>query len=367
MSTKAQEISLEDFSAFPEQSVEKLTGKKRKRVAERAVKEKGPGEKPANDDCSGKKSKGWFLTFPQCPAPKEKILELLKAKLSNYKIVEHVICNEKHKDGEPHSHAFIKLDRPVRFMKDRFDFEYEGKNYHGNYQVAKSWIAVKEYVMKDGDYISSIDIDSAMKKKGKMKKEDLLRPIDEVLDEEIISPMQVAAFYKNQCAYKMLSFNRKSIPEVMPPKQRHRWIYGPSNTGKTERKLKWIRQHGEDNCFQIPYNGDWVGYNNQKYLYADEYKGQLSIQELNRICDGGAKMNVKGATVQLEWDVEVLICSNYDVKDCYSKADKVVVQSVYNRFILEELFWDPDYAKKMNELPAQNKDKDKDLLDELGL
>lgn len=37
-----------------------------------------------------------------------------------------------------------------------------------------------------------------------MKKEDLLRDVDDVLDNGLITPMQVASFYKNAQIYKML-------------------------------------------------------------------------------------------------------------------------------------------------------------------
>jgi predicted RNA-binding protein associated with RNAse of E/G family len=37
-----------------------------------------------------------------------------------------------------------------------------------------------------------------------MKKEDLLADVDDVLDSGLITPMQVASFYKNQQIYKML-------------------------------------------------------------------------------------------------------------------------------------------------------------------
>lgn len=39
--------------------------------------------------------------------------------------------------------------------------------HHGNYQVAKSWKAVRQYVAKDGNYIANIDLESAKAKKGK--------------------------------------------------------------------------------------------------------------------------------------------------------------------------------------------------------
>ena len=52
------------------------------------------------------KFKGWFCTWPHCPLSKEDALAVLKtAKLPE--IVEYVIAEELHADGQPHLHAFI--------------------------------------------------------------------------------------------------------------------------------------------------------------------------------------------------------------------------------------------------------------------
>lgn len=274
--------------------------------------------------------KGWFCTWPQCPISKELALKILDEKLD---IQEYVICEEQHKDGSPHLHAFIKLCRKKRFRPDLFDLKDLEKNYHGEYQKAKSFRAVCKYVMKDKNYISNFDVDKYLNKKGKLTKEDLLREVDDVLDDRKITPLQVTNWYRNSCTYKMLQ--KKRLPDELPEKKRHLWIYGPSNTGKTTLLRQQMREKGEENFFEIPTNNDWVGYSDQYYLWMDEYKGQLTIQQLNRICDGGAKMNVKGATVQLRWDCQVIILSNYSIADCYSKCDAVVLDSLYNRFIEE--------------------------------
>lgn len=270
------------------------------------------------------KAKGWFCTWPQCPLKKEEALKILDSRL---RIAEYVICEEKHKDGSPHLHAFIKLMDRVYFKSDRFDLE----GHHGSYEVAKSLKAVIRYVIKDKNYISNIDIKKYLAKKGKLTKEDLLADVDTLLDEGKINPMQVASWYRNSCVYKMLQ--KKRMPEVMPEKRRHLWIWGPSNTGKTTCLRNKMREKGEDNFFQIPTNNDWVGYKDQYYIYFDEFKGQLSCQELNRLCDGGAKMNVKGGSVQIRYDCQVIILSNFSIEECYPHVSTVVLESLRNRFI----------------------------------
>ena len=61
----------------------------------------------------------------------------------------------------------------------------------------------------------------------------------------------------------------------------------------------------------MPTNNDWNGYAGEDNLYIDEYKGQLTVQELNRVCDGGAKVNTKGGTAMLSWTPTVYVLSNH--------------------------------------------------------
>ena len=73
-------------------------------------------------------AKGWFLTYPQCELKKEEVLSILSTNFSKQKIVEYVIAEEKHADGSPHIHAFVKFDKKVKFSK-KFDL----MSFHGNY------------------------------------------------------------------------------------------------------------------------------------------------------------------------------------------------------------------------------------------
>ena len=283
------------------------------------------------------KAKGWFLTYPQCDMPKEAALQRLRERLWQkweYKIEEFVIAEEKHKDGSPHLHAFIKLDKRIRFKADRFDLIEFGKTYHGNYQIAKSWHAVEQYCKKEGDYISSFNVKAAKNKQNKkIGIKELESDALDLLEQGVITGFQLANFVKNQNVYNLLKNKRKANKDINLDieKKRHIWYYGESNSGKTYR-LKTMIKNDPDNWFQIPTNNDWIGYSGEKNLYLDEFKGQLTIQEINRICDGSAKVNVKGGTLQLASDVVVHICSNYNIKDCYKKTEAVLLESLYNRF-----------------------------------
>ena len=107
---------------------------------------------------------GFFFTYPQCPVPKEFMVEHL---LKSFKLKEYVVAAERHEDGNQHLHVFIKLEKKRQFKPTMGDFIYEGVGYHGNYQIAKCWRAVQKYCIKEGDYLSNIDVKAAINKEGK--------------------------------------------------------------------------------------------------------------------------------------------------------------------------------------------------------
>lgn len=280
----------------------------------------------------------WFCTWAKCPVAKEVILGHLDKKW-DHAIKEYIFAQEHHKDQSLHVHALITLNKRVRFKKDLFDFTDLGKLYHGSYEPPKSIPASRDYLQKeDKDVLTNINLKSIKQKQSKkIGIEELEKDALDLLEEGVISGMQLANFIKNQNIYKFLKQKRdqtRILINLNIEKKRHFWFYGESNSGKTYN-LRQMMLSDPQNWFQIPTNNDWIGYNNEQNLYLDEFKGQLSIQELNRICDGGAKVNIKGGSTQLHPECKVYICSNYNIKECYEKAVKekpTVIESLYNRF-----------------------------------
>lgn len=276
------------------------------------------------------KYKGWFLTYPKCLIKKEDALTILETNFPNQVIKEYIVAEEEHEDGSPHLHAFIKFDKKIKFTQ-RFDL----LEYHGHYEPAKSWKAVEKYCQKEGNYITNINIKAAKNHHSKkIKYTDFERDPLELLEEGILNPMSLCNFIKNRNMYLGLKREKeeRNIDWDNLEKRRHQWTFGPSNTGKTTAMRAWIKAMGEENCCEIPYNNDWSRYCGQKYLYADEYKGQLTVQDLNRICDGGCWVNTKGGSTRIRKDVEVKIFSNFSIRDTYSKIEDSLLGTLYNRF-----------------------------------
>ena len=293
-------------------------------------------ERKGEEPKSRRFAKGWFLTYPHCPLTSEQLLKKIEKNAINRgtSIREYVVCEETHKGGEPHLHAFVKYDRRLNFNNNLFDVACDGKFYHGHYEIAKSWRKVEDYVKKGGKFISNINISSALQKKSKsISLEDFKRDPLELLEEGVIKPMQLFSFVKNQNIYRMLQQKRERPPEdwFNLEKKRHFWVAGATNAGKTYWLRKQISQNPDD-WFQIPKNNDWVGYMGQKYLYIDEYRGDLSVQQLNSICDGGSKVNTKGGSTLLNWCCVVYVLSNYYPREVYRRVSKETVKTLFSRF-----------------------------------
>lgn len=97
----------------------------------------------------------FFLTYPQCPLTKEEALEQLEDKGA---LIAYVVAEEKHADGTPHLHAYLKFDRKKNFTGTHcFDLEEGTQKYHGNYQTVRNSEATINYCKKTENYIEKME------------------------------------------------------------------------------------------------------------------------------------------------------------------------------------------------------------------
>lgn len=176
----------------------------------------------------GKVSTGWFLTWPHCPVSKEDALRSLQT-TSVSRIVEYVVCREKHEHGEPHLHAFLKYEGKVHFSPNRWDLFEDGIRYHGNYQVARSWEKCKAYCQKDGDFIASFCTDKALKKHA-ARNQQFIEHADDLKDLVLngtIGLAQLPAIQKGLNSFFNMQkpYQSETVKGV--------WIHGPPGVGKT--------------------------------------------------------------------------------------------------------------------------------------
>jgi hypothetical protein len=107
------------------------------------------------------RGKKLYLTYSQLDKNvefiKEEALNQLKNKLKSIK--EYIIAEEKHQDGGLHIHCFFELNIKIDISgADYFDLIFNGKVYHGNYQIGKKKMAIISYLVKECNYITNMHL-----------------------------------------------------------------------------------------------------------------------------------------------------------------------------------------------------------------
>lgn len=98
-----------------------------------------------------------FLTYSQCPLPKEDVLTSLAQLLEDHQ--PHIrVGHELHQDGGHHLHVFIHLERKLYKRGDNasryFDLDGAGTTYHPNIETRiRDLQATFDYVSKDNDFV----------------------------------------------------------------------------------------------------------------------------------------------------------------------------------------------------------------------
>lgn len=266
-------------------------------------------------------AKNFFLTYPHCNLDLERFI---------HSADKYIIAREQHADGTDHIHCFLHYDvkKNIR-SQNHFDVEA----YHCNIQSCRSISGVLSYVTKGCNYITNMSEDEIKQGSVLSKRQILAQTIlEEGLTHKLIKFNPEVIFLNFENTHKWLElysrFRATAPPERPLDKRRHLWIYGPSNTGKT---LSLDRFKRGKRCFEIPGNNDWRGAETAEILWSDEYKGHLTVQQLNRLCDGNASLNTKGGSTHIYYPT-ILIVSNYSIRDCYSKLEDSILLTLYNRF-----------------------------------
>lgn len=268
-----------------------------------------------------------FLTYPKCDLEKEVLLEQAQTK---HKALSYTIGREKHQDGTWHLHAVIVFEEKLHSHDNRI-FDLEG--HHPNIKKIATNRALKNfqtYARKDGNFITN---------------EHMVLGKREQLFTDVLKEGLTPMFVRNHPEIMSLNYhsircwinfaNPREVVLKDLPKQRHIWLYGPRNTGKTT----WLRMYQRlfESVGIAAYNDDWglIPYNCD-LIIADEYKGQLTVQRLNAICDGGTHLNTKGGSIIIG-QPKVVICSNFSPSDCYPNCGMDIIQTILARFILYPL------------------------------
>lgn len=273
-----------------------------------------------------------FLTYPQCNLEKEELLEsITKIK----EPITYTIGQEKHKDGNLHLHAVFIWGDKIHTTSATF---FDVKGYHPHIKTIPTVQALANFVQyckKDGSFITN-EVQVLGKRALLFK-----GLLDEGLTPDYVRRNPEVMQLNLNNLKQWLNFVRPNKVELKNlPKKRHIWISGPRNTGKTT----FLRLYELlfDSVGQIPYNDDYgmIPYNCD-FIFADEYRGQLTVQSLNRLCDGGAHVNTKGGSLILGQPL-VFICSNYSIEECYPNVTDDIRDTLRARF---QQYVAPSYPK----------------------
>jgi len=249
------------------------------------------------------------------------VLVLLRALDIKSQIEEYVIAQEDHAETGQHIHAFVKYEKKVSWAPNRWDLD----TYHGHYVAAKSWKAVQTYCKKDGNFIASIDTESAQQKRAKNNRDILTGDLTELLESGALAALQLPNAIKARAAYKLLK-----VP-LDQSKCRGIWIYGPPHTGKSHYVHNKVPK---PELFLKAQNKWWDGYTGEENVLIDDFdkKGEclshyLKIWSDKWACTG----EIKGASIPLNYKT-LYITSNYHPREIFDEKDEDLLSAITRRF-----------------------------------
>lgn len=274
-------------------------------------------------------AKSLFITYSQCPAPRQVLLDHLKERCgsdASNQLMKWVIGQESHEDGNKHLHACIFYTHELRFRRaDYLDLTFEGNKYHPNIKgkrIQRKEQATK-YCMKEdpepleGPHPWVKDENDARKGHHKIVTQLLIRKekpmtIRELIEDEQMTLIEAPKWEAGLALYNRLSAENKADlgsywplntrwtfidPVIVQPiscKRRHLWIWSAQpNAGKT-----WFVKHMRDNHRCAIYNKRETFQNfpvNTQVIIIDEYSfPTLRATEINEMCDGTVQYPAKG-------------------------------------------------------------------------
>jgi hypothetical protein len=269
---------------------------------------------------------------------------------------EMLFAQEHHKDGNLHWHVYLNYKRRVTVSETSFfDCYCIGTNSYEHPHIKKVWnvdglmVYMNKEKYKIYEYGMHLESKNFARKKHVKYSKYLKMYLDDkiclhqLIDKQPNLLLSSKKLIEGKNLYKISKNGdviryRNSVPIH---KKRHFWIYGKTDSGKSYYIENIIKKQHPNDCFLIPYNNDFFGYNGERIFIADEFSGQIPIWQLNLICDGDSKVNIKGSSTVLYKFPVVYVLSNYSIKEAYEKVyekNPEIVDTLYSRF--RELYMD---------------------------
>ncbi len=260
----------------------------------------------------GRKIATWWLTYSQVSEQRSK--EDLLAHLRTLdEVREYVIALERHKDGNPHYHAYVKYKSGV-FPKNVLTFKWHGIT--ANARGVRGPRKVIGYCIKEGDYLTNIaNIESYQQQHGKKLHKDILRKgAKQAMEDGDVHPMNYKRLAQSIELYELHCKKSEATDEC-----KGRWIYGSSGSGKTTSALeRWPE------AYRKPPTKWWDGYNGQEVVLLDDLRplhAKFIVYYLTQWMDRHAPPpgETKGGTVPLLFK-HFVVTSQWSIEELFDEA-----------------------------------------------
>ena len=270
--------------------------------------------------------KGWFLTFPHCSVPKDKMLD----HLLELGAARAVVAQEHHSDGELHLHCWAEWDSKLHVRsQDYFDFEGYHCNIGNRDDAHQSRQRALQYLNKEDNEPAAFGIDpqsylDAKKNHRKVIGKELLlgkKTLREAVDENPELLFCLSSLKKNLQIYK----NMAAADDFAGARKCY-WIHGQPGIGKSYS----IRAKYGDECFVKAYNKWWDGYIAQSVVLVDDVDSDCLKHLMKIWADNYAfEAETKGGSIKPSYNT-LFVTSNYTIEEIF-KEEKLVA-AIKRRF-----------------------------------
>lgn len=266
--------------------------------------------------------KNIFLTYPQCPLPKERVLAHLQSLLD----CEYIkVCQERHEDGALHLHAILLCSTKKNIRNERF-FDLDG--FHPNVQAVKDVQSSLKYLDKEDPDPLSFGTPPPVKRKwGEVleatSSEQALALVAEISPRDyVLSHDRVLSFvakrFKPTVAPYVPPFSFPVVPPVVQQWLDQRSVrrplslilWGPSRTGKTELARSFGRHMYFNGAFNVD---DWDA--DAEYAVFDDWEDWTKFWQYKQWIGAQQRFAVTDkyrAKRTVDWGKPVIIVSNSD-------------------------------------------------------